>query len=75
MRDATKAEGTTLAHFIRSAVVKELKKLDILPEIRELMKQQLNMCREFIGKMDVIIYLLKKGDKNNITPKGESWQP
>ena len=45
MQDATKAEGTTLPHFIRSAIVKELKSPDFLPEIRELMRQQLNMYR------------------------------
>ncbi len=53
------AEGTT-PDFIRNAVLKELGEPDAETEIKELVKQQLNMYRGFMGKLDVIIDLMKK---------------
>lgn len=60
IQDAAKAEGTTLTNFIRNALLKELGGPDAVTEIKELVKQQLNMYRGFMGKLDVIIDLMKK---------------
>jgi uncharacterized protein (DUF1778 family) len=60
IQDAAKAEGSTLTDFIRNTVLKELGGPDAVTEIKELVKQQLNMYRGFMGKLDVIIDLMKK---------------
>jgi uncharacterized protein (DUF1778 family) len=60
IQDAAKTQGATLTDFVRNAIVKELRAQDALPEIRELIKQQLNMYRGFMAKLDTIIELMQR---------------
>ena len=60
IQDAPKPQSLTRADFVRNAVVKELRARDALPEIRELIKQQLNMYRGFMAKLDTIIELMQR---------------